>query len=446
MSKYGQTKLEFTVISIILVSITFNILHNHKTPKILSITLNSSFRTQSLQNHLFLNQPGYQKSLIELFTEEAEVPISISGIRSTGKAIKAISLNFVDCAFIAISRETILKELELITPSLLNLQYTVSGYQSQKSQFTNESHKISYWVTPESYEKVILQGKSDFNDREKNSFSVINPDRVYSKIQSNRRKLIISNQWISKSLNRYHYDIVTQTKIKDDVRLIIVCNKIKNKQIQTLKNFFYEKKNFQKIKRLRERYFGYLNELSIEDKNAFIQRLSSRLPKLESIFREASSFYGMNWHLLAALGYQESQWNPEAVSPTGVKGLMMLTKPTAKSLGVTNRKSVRQNIFAATYYLRILRDNLPASVKEPDRTWMALAAYNVGNAHLEDARILAVRMGLNPNYWQSVKRTLPLLAKKIHYQSLKRGYARGGQAVKLVERVRNFHDMLAYLR
>ena len=120
----------------------------------------------------------------------------------------------------------------------------------------------------------------------------------------------------------------------------------------------------------------------------------------------------------------------------------MLTKPTASRLGVTNRYDARQNIFAATKYLITLNANLPETIQEPDRTWMALAAYNVGAGHVTDARIIATRLGLNPNFWVSIRKTLPLLTQKKYYSTVKRGYARGGEAVNLVQRVRNYHEIL----
>ena len=207
-------------------------------------------------------------------------------------------------------------------------------------------------------------------------------------------------------------------------------------------NFFNNLKTNQTLEVLNEKYFGHLNRLNRQDINGFLTRVKSRLPKYQKIFEQAAKLYSMDWRLVAALGYQESHWVPDAESFTGVRGIMMLTLPTAKRLGVTDRTDVRQNIFAATKYLKTLRETLPKDIKEPDRTWMALASYNVGYGHLEDARILAQRIGLDPNLWISVRRTLPLLMNKKYYLKLKNGYARGGEAVTLVERVRNYLQIL----
>jgi membrane-bound lytic murein transglycosylase F len=79
---------------------------------------------------------------------------------------------------------------------------------------------------------------------------------------------------------------------------------------------------------------------------------------------------------------------------------------------------------------------------EPDRTWIALAAYNQGYGHIEDARILAQRMKLSPDLWVDLKRSLPLLSNRKHFEKLKHGYARGGEAVFLTESVRAYYDIL----
>ena len=149
--------------------------------------------------------------------------------------------------------------------------------------------------------------------------------------------------------------------------------------------------------------------------------------------------------LLAAIGYQESHWNPEATSETNVRGMMMLTEETARRLQVADRLDARESIVAGANYLATLKRALPRRIAEPDRTWLALAAFNVGIAHLEDARVLAAKRKLNPDAWCDVKTTLPLLAQAGVADATRYGFARGGQAVIFVETVRAYHDVLLRL-
>jgi membrane-bound lytic murein transglycosylase F len=193
---------------------------------------------------------------------------------------------------------------------------------------------------------------------------------------------------------------------------------------------------------LIDRYFGHVKRLDRGDIVAFLARRETVLPQYRAMFQEAQEITGIDWRLLAALGFQESHWNPMATSPTGVRGLMMLTSPTADRMGVTDRLDAEQNIRAGARYLLMLKDTLPPRIPEPDRTWMALAAYNVGYGHLEDARIIAQRLGLNSDSWLDLRKTLPLLSRSDYYTTVKRGFARGGEAVILTENVRNYYDIL----
>jgi membrane-bound lytic murein transglycosylase F len=197
------------------------------------------------------------------------------------------------------------------------------------------------------------------------------------------------------------------------------------------------------LRNLLDRYYGHIQRLTQGDIAAFLERRQTVLPQYRNAFQQAQELTGIDWRLLAALGFQESHWNPMATSPTGVRGLMMLTSETADRLGVNNRLEPHQNIIAGARYLKILKDTLPERIPEPDRTWLALASYNVGYGHLEDARILTARRGLNADSWVDVKKTLPLLTRSDFYVTLKRGFARGGEAVVLTENIRNYFDILA---
>ncbi len=212
--------------------------------------------------------------------------------------------------------------------------------------------------------------------------------------------------------------------------------------VEQVKEFFARINANGTLRILLDRYYGHIQRLTQADVSAFLERRQSVLPQYRAIFEEAQELTGIDWRLLAALGFQESHWNPLATSPTGVRGLMMLTSETADRLGVSDRLDPRQNIIAGARYLKILKDTLPERIAEPDRTWLTLASYNVGYGHLEDARILTQRHGLNPDSWVDVKKTLPLLTRSDFYTTVKRGFARGGEAVILTENIRNYFDIL----
>ena len=179
--------------------------------------------------------------------------------------------------------------------------------------------------------------------------------------------------------------------------------------------------------------------------SAFQERIHALLPAYTGLFHQAQQQTGVEWRLVAAIAYQESHWDPQATSATNVRGMMMLTEDTARRLRVVDRLDPRQSIVAGARYLADLKRSLPPRISEPDRTWIALAAFNIGIGHLEDARVLAARQKLNPDSWSDLKKTLPLLAQTDLADQTKYGQARGGQAVVFVETVRAYYDVLLRL-
>jgi len=215
--------------------------------------------------------------------------------------------------------------------------------------------------------------------------------------------------------------------------------------LQAASRFFRRIRADGTLARLIDRYYGHVERLSDSDRERFLLRRDAALASYRDAFHAAQRDSGIDWRLIAALGYQESRWDPRAVSPTGVRGFMMLTEDTASRLGLRDKLDARASILAGARYLRTLRDALPARIAEPDRTWMALAAYNQGLGHLEDARVLAQRQGGNPDSWMDVRRALPLLADEAFQWDLRHGPARGGEALALTENVRAYHQMLLRL-
>ena len=208
--------------------------------------------------------------------------------------------------------------------------------------------------------------------------------------------------------------------------------------------FFNQENESGALEELRVRFFGH-REFDYVGARTFLNHLDARLTQYEDDFRAVAKEVGVDWRLLAAIGYQESLWNPNAISPTGVRGLMMLTKRTANEMGVTNRRDPTQSIYAGARYFRKLYDRLPADIVEPHRTWFALAAYNVGYGHLMDARRLARSAGRDANDWFAVREHLPLLLREEYYSKTRHGFARSGaQSVVYVRNIRRYYDALVW--
>ena len=199
------------------------------------------------------------------------------------------------------------------------------------------------------------------------------------------------------------------------------------------------------LRRLNDRYFGHIRRLDTRGIQGFLAHTRERLSEFRHHFHEAQEITGIDWRLIAALAYQESKWDPLATSPTGVRGMMMLTEDTADRLKVSNRLDARESIIAGAKYLAFLMDELPDEVKQPDRLWFALAAYNLGMGHLNGARHFAPGLNRDPNLWVDMKQVMPLMAKPEYYTRLKSGRARGGEAVIMTENIRSYYDVLSRL-
>ena len=199
------------------------------------------------------------------------------------------------------------------------------------------------------------------------------------------------------------------------------------------------------LAQVHDRYYGHTKKFDYVGTRNFIRHFDSRLPRYREMFEEAGAQWGVDWRLLAAIGYQESHWRAGAVSPTGVKGIMMLTEATTEYLGLDDRTDPRTSIFGGAQYYTIQTERVPDTVDEPDRTWMALAAYNVGFEHLKSARQIVEWQGGNPDLWIDVRKALPLLAQRKWYERLPTGYARGWEPVLYVNNIRAYYNIMKWL-
>lgn len=196
---------------------------------------------------------------------------------------------------------------------------------------------------------------------------------------------------------------------------------------------------------LLEQVYAFADTFDYVEARSLIDRYNETLPELKPYFESAADEFGFDWRLLAAVSYQESHWKKSARSPTGVRGLMMLTLKTARQVGISDRLDPVLSIHGGARYLTTLVNKIPERIPDPDRTWFALASYNVGFGHLEDARVLTEKNGGDPDSWADVKKYLPLLADSKWYSQTTHGYARGGEPVKFVENIRRYYAMLMHL-
>lgn len=242
--------------------------------------------------------------------------------------------------------------------------------------------------------------------------------------------------------HRFYPNLMVHWNLGDELPLTWAMHPQNRHLRAAVTHWFSLPETKEKLNGLIEHYYRHLEEFDYVDIVRFHNRIRYRLPKYQTYFETAAKDYGFDWHLIAAQSYQESHWNPRAKSPTGVRGMMMLTLETSRLMGLKNRLNAKASIYAGTKFLASLHQNIGSTVAEPDRTFMALAAYNLGYGHLQDVRRLARQLGQSADTWRSIRSVLPLLQQKQYYQSLTYGYARGEEAVQYVDRIRTYHKIL----
>ena len=207
-------------------------------------------------------------------------------------------------------------------------------------------------------------------------------------------------------------------------------------------SFFAEQAESGTLARLHEKYFGHVQQFDYVDTRTFLTRIDTLLPRYQPLFERHAG--ELDWRLLAAISYQESHWDPNAESYTGVRGMMMLTEDTAKFVGVDNRLDAEQSIRGGAQYLSSLMGRLPESIPDSERVWFALASYNIGLGHVLDVRRLTQQLGQDPDSWTAVKTNLPLLHQPKWYSQTRYGYARGRETKQFVNNIRQYYQSLLW--
>lgn len=244
---------------------------------------------------------------------------------------------------------------------------------------------------------------------------------------------------------RVHPELAVALDVTDEQPVTWFSVQDDDKTLASAMKMFFSKPGTEgTIARLEEKYLGHGKDFDYVDTRSFLRAIDSTLPDFQPLFEKYAD--SIDWRLLAAIAYQESHWDPLATSPTGVRGMMMLTRNTAQSLGLSDRTDAEQSISGGMRYLRELIAKVPETVPENERIWFALAAYNMGYAHMLDVRALTAKQKGNPDSWADVKQRLPLLTQKSVYSNLTYGYARGHEAYAFVENIRKYQiSLVGYL-
>jgi membrane-bound lytic murein transglycosylase F len=301
-------------------------------------------------------------------------------------------------------------------------------------------------VADSSHEETLLELRdAGYPELDWRSHVLRDPRPLLRQVDAGEIRLTVADSQTVAKARRIYRHIAVALDLSEDRAIAWAFRRGPDDSLVDAANrFLVEMQADGRLAQLEARFFGHTGRLNFVDTREFWRSVRDRLPQYRPLFEQAAAETGYDWRLLAAIGYQESHWRPEAVSPTGVRGVMMLTRATAKRLGVEDRLDPAESILGGARYLRMIEGRIPDSVTGQSRVWLTLAGYNVGFGHLADARRLTERHGGNPDLWLDVKQNLPLLADPAYHETLRYGFARGHEPVDYVDNIRNFYDMLVW--
>ncbi len=426
-----------------------------KTP----LTLLEKIQAKKRLDVIILNSPtvyyvgadqnrGFEYELIAAYAKSIGVDLNLSVVYTVHDALKMSEENVDDITVAGITRTKEREQLYSFGPKYQSIkeQLVCNSKMYRNATFPKESiDLLDLKITvgkDTSYEKTLLKFQEDFTAFKFKTSLEHSSEELLEMVHKNVIDCTVVDSNIFMINQRYYPDISVAMNLSKAQSLAWVLRKGDDSLEHSLYQWFNSYENSGKMDELEGFYYSYLNLFDYYDNKIFSKRIKKRLPKYKKHFKQAGKKYGIHWELLAAQSYQESHWNPHAKSHTGVRGMMMLTLPTAKQMGVKNRLDAKESIFGGAKYLKKIEQRLDKNIKGKNRWAITLAAYNVGMGHIHDAQKLARKLNKNPYSWKDLKEILPLLSQAKYYKKLKYGYARGNEPVLYVDAILNYADII----
>lgn len=392
-------------------------------------------------------KPAYRLSGLFPALKKGEIDLIATGLTQNNNLTRAYR---AAPAYYYVSQQVVYKKGQW-RPR--NLEQLISFENERQAEFVNAQTQLEETPSSDTLTPALVVVKDSHFEPTLKQLQNIHDDFIYDAVDnadindllkevSTGERLFTVADSIELSLaQRLYPDVALAFELTEDQPISWYLQRSEDESLYALLiEFFGHLKQSGELASLEEKYIGHIGTFDYVDTRAFIRALDSKLPKWSPLFQKYSKEF--DWRLIAALAYQESHWNPVARSPTGVRGMMMLTLPTAKSVGVTNRLDPKQSVQGGVEYLRRIVNRVPDSIDQHEKIWFALASYNVGYGHMMDARRLTKAQGGDPDAWGDVKDRLPLLRQKKYYRHTRYGYARGDEAKNYVENIRRYYQSI----
>ena len=390
---------------------------------------------------------GLEYDLVKGFADSLGVKFNLVFADKFSDILPTVTNGHADFAAAGLSITEERKKIVKFTPSYQDVRQQVIYHRNNKKPKSIDDliNKHIEVVAGSSHELNMQKLSSDKPELQWTSSETADSDQLLHLVSQKLIEHTIADSNEFMIYRRFFPELDVAFDISKPEKLAWAFPKQRDDSLyQAASDYLQKIKNNGNLQQIVERHFGHTEKFDYVGTRRFIRHISTRLKHYRKHFIDAAEKHGLDWKLLAAAGYQESHWNRRAISPTGVRGIMMLTRKTAGQLGIKNRLNPKSSIFGGAKYLAHLIGRMDKNIPNPDRTWMALASYNVGYYHLDDARKITKKLGKDPNKWIDVKESLPLLAQRRWYKKTKYGYARGWEPVKYVENIRSYYDLLAW--
>jgi len=387
---------------------------------------------------------GFEHEMLHDFAESLGVKVRYIFKDTTSEILASVQTGEAQLAAAGLTKTYDREATFLFGPIYQQVQQQVvcrrGGPKPKKIEALNGIQLIV--VAGTSYEERLIELKKQVHSLEWKTEEGVDSETLLERVWLKEVDCTVADSNIVAINRRYYPELSVRFDLTEPESLAWLMPQNATGLHAKLKDWFSDYRGTGKLEALLEKHYGFIEVFDYVDTRKFVRSIGKVLPTYRDAFETEAAKYDLDWVLLAAQAYQESHWRAKAKSPTGVRGLMMLTQTTAREMGVKRRTDPMQSIQGGARYLSKLIKRVPESVQEPDRTWFALAAYNVGMGHMYDARTLARRLKKNPDSWHDLSEVLPLLTRKKYYKTVKHGYARGREPVRYVQRIRDYHDIL----
>lgn len=389
------------------------------------------------------NPAGLEYDLALAFAEAHGWNLRLAEYDEVGEILDAVASGDVDFAAAGLTKTAERQERFLVGPTYQVVEERVVCAPGTEIQELEDLEDARIRIIDDSsYEETLEAARVDLPGLRWRTTRALSTEQLLSRVAQGRLQCTVADSTIYALDKRVLPQLRSPFALGEGAELGWFVAENSEELLPLMEAWFATMSENHLLEALLDRYYSAESPFSAYDLQVFREHVDNRLPAYEPAFHAAAAETGMDWTLLAAVGYQESHWQPDAVSYTGVVGLMMLTQAAAADMGVADRADPEESIAAGARYLRRLLGAIPVYIRSEDRLNLALAAYNVGLGHLEDARMLAVELGHNPNTWPGVASVLPLLSQERYYRRLRNGYARGSEPVLYVERVDTYRQVL----